>query len=76
MTKYKYISKLITIIICLLILFIITVFSLPDKNKVNDTIMQEVYEEIKTPYKYGLVLVPQDSTLKMDCPTVFKKGTA
>ena len=36
--------------------------------------MQEIYEEVKTPYKYGLVMVPEDDSKKMDCPTVYRKG--
>lgn len=50
-----------------------------DKPKpaiVPDKVMQEVYEEIKTPYKYGLVMVPPDDSKKMDCPSVFRKGFA
>jgi alpha-L-rhamnosidase len=44
-----------------------------NQNRVSNTAMQKIYEEIKTPYKYGLVLVPPDSTKKTDCPTVFRK---
>lgn len=36
--------------------------------------MERIYEEVKTPYKYGLVVAPQDNYHKMDCPTVFKQG--
>ncbi|GAB3996915.1 hypothetical protein GCM10028807_40730 [Spirosoma daeguense] len=36
--------------------------------------MQRVYEEVKTPFKYGLVMTPADNDHKMDCPTVFRKG--
>lgn len=36
--------------------------------------MQEIYEEVKTPYKYGLVMVPEDEQHKMDCPTIFREG--
>lgn len=36
--------------------------------------MKSVYEEVKTPYKYGLVMVPENDSKKMDCPTIFKKG--
>ncbi|TDH29341.1 glycosylase [Segetibacter sp. 3557_3] len=36
--------------------------------------MEQVYQEVKTPHKYGLVLVPTHDSLKMDCPTVFRKG--
>ncbi|WP_460542034.1 glycoside hydrolase family protein [Echinicola sediminis] len=41
---------------------------------ITDSVMQEVYEEIKTPYKYGLVKVPPSNDLKMDCPSIFRKG--
>jgi predicted GH43/DUF377 family glycosyl hydrolase len=50
------------------------IFSQSDKNKVPESVMQEIHKEIKTPYKYGLVLVPPNDSKKMDCPTVFKKG--
>ncbi|MEZ0542186.1 glycosylase [Fibrella arboris] len=36
--------------------------------------MQRIYDEVKTPYKYGLVMTPADNSQKMDCPTVFRKG--
>lgn len=26
------------------------------------SVMEQIYEEIKTPYKYGLVVVPPDNT--------------
>lgn len=44
------------------------------KREITDEVMQEIYEEIKTPHKYGLVMVPPHDSLKMDCPSVFKKG--
>ncbi len=37
-------------------------------------VMSDVYEEVKTPYKYGLVMAPEDQSKKIDCPTVFRKG--
>lgn len=36
--------------------------------------MQEVYEEVKTPYKYGLILTPESDSLKIDCPTIFREN--
>lgn len=36
--------------------------------------MQQLYEEVKTPFKYGLVVVPLSNDKKLDCPSVFKKG--
>ena len=41
---------------------------------VSATKMQSVYEEVKTPYKYGLIIVPESDSQKIDCPTVFRKG--
>ena len=43
-------------------------------NTVSKKTMNEVYEKIKTPYKYGLVLTASDKGKKMDCPTIFRKG--
>jgi predicted GH43/DUF377 family glycosyl hydrolase len=44
------------------------------KKEVPDSIMQKIYNEVKTPYKYGLVLTPENDSKKMDCPSVFRKG--
>jgi predicted GH43/DUF377 family glycosyl hydrolase len=41
---------------------------------VPQAVMEQVYHEVKTPYKYGLVVVPQHDSLKIDCPTVFRKA--
>ncbi|MEI6949282.1 glycosylase [Paraflavisolibacter sp. H34] len=40
---------------------------------VTDSTMQAVYEQVKTPYKYGLVVAPENNAKKMDCPTVFRQ---
>jgi predicted GH43/DUF377 family glycosyl hydrolase len=45
------------------------------EQTVPDSVMQAVYEQVKTPYKYGLVVVPADNSKKLDCPTVFRKGS-
>lgn len=36
--------------------------------------MEQIYEEVKTPYKYGLAVAPADNQHKIDCPTVFRQG--
>jgi predicted GH43/DUF377 family glycosyl hydrolase len=41
---------------------------------VSDKIMQGIYNEVKTPYKYGLVIATDDNSKKADCPSVFRKG--
>src|ERR1044071_1096384 len=58
-----------------LMLSLFTGFSQQGKSVVADSKMQEIYRQVKTPYKYGLVLVPPDDSQKMDCPTVFRKGS-
>ena len=41
---------------------------------VSPKVMEQIYQEVKTPFKYGLVMVPADNDHKMDCPTIFKDG--
>lgn len=43
-------------------------------SQVPQDVMQKVYEEVKTPYKYGLVVRSENDTKKIDCPSVFRKG--
>jgi predicted GH43/DUF377 family glycosyl hydrolase len=38
---------------------------------VSQEVMERVYQEVQTPYKYGLIMVPPHDDLKYDCPTVF-----
>jgi lysophospholipase L1-like esterase/predicted GH43/DUF377 family glycosyl hydrolase len=40
---------------------------------VDPAVLQRIYEEVKTPYKYGIVLRPPPG-LKVDCPNVFRFG--
>ncbi len=49
----------------------------PPKRKqkeVPQSLMQQMYEEVKTPFKYGLVITPADESKKVDCPSVFREG--
>lgn len=39
---------------------------------VPSSVMEQVYEEVKTPYKYGLVVVPPDGDKMVDSPSVFR----
>ena len=36
--------------------------------------MERIYQEVRTPYKYGMVVAPTDNYHKIDCPTVFQEG--
>lgn len=44
------------------------------QKEVPQTVMQQIYDEVKTPYKYGLVVTPYSESKKIDCPSVFRKG--
>ena len=44
------------------------------QKEVSQGVMQQIYDEVKTPYKYGLVVTPADDSKKIDCPSVFRKG--
>jgi hypothetical protein len=39
---------------------------------VPEKVMQEIYQEIKTPYKFGLVMIPPDNSKMMDSPSIFR----
>ena len=43
-------------------------------DTIPQSVMQAVYDEVRTPYKYGLVVAPTDNFHKYDCPTVFRVG--
>ena len=43
-------------------------------QSVSEHKMAEIYEQIKTPYKYGLAIAPTTNNYKVDCPTVFRKN--
>ena len=44
------------------------------QKEVSQSVMQNIYDEIKTPHKYGLVITPENDSKKIDCPSVFRKG--
>ncbi len=58
------------------ILFLLSgIFCTAGLAQVSPGKMQEIYNEVKIPYKYGLVMIPEDDSQKMDCPTIFRKGS-
>ena len=56
----------------ILLTLCITATAQSTHKEVDEQTMRKVYNEVKTPYKYGLVVVTHDSTKKVDCPTVFR----
>ena len=67
-TELKFIMKKSIILAFLL------VHQLTWTQEVPQQKMQQIYEEVKTPYKYGMVITPAERTKKIDCPSVFRKG--
>lgn len=61
------------LIFAILMVFLSCTTSKYVKREITEAVMREIYHEIKTPYKYGLVMVPTDTSYKMDCPSIFKK---
>lgn len=65
--------------ICLLILiavgpvFVSLAGNKPKSQVVPETVMQKIYEEVKTPHKYGMILFPENDSKKLDCPSVFRR---
>src|SRR5665647_630813 len=65
-------------VILLILIAVNAVFFAIGGNKtkpqvVPEKVMQNIYKEIKTPFKYGLVMVPSDDAKKIDCPSIFRK---
>lgn len=57
-----------------ILLFIGSLLTVQAQKPVPDTVMQRIYLEVRTPYKYGLVIAPENDAKKIDCPTIFRKG--
>jgi predicted GH43/DUF377 family glycosyl hydrolase len=66
-TKAQSFTKLFFVFLSVLSVFVV-------QSQVPQTVMQQIYDEVKTPYKYGLVIIPESNSKKIDCPSVFRKG--
>lgn len=67
-----YTKKIILIAIISLTNFMLQSGLSAQVNSVSQAEMQKIYDEVKTPFKYGLVVVPEDKTKMTDCPVVFR----
>jgi predicted GH43/DUF377 family glycosyl hydrolase len=61
-------------LICFFLITLTTQAQVTRPKIVTEQKMQKVFEEVKTPYKYGVVLTSPDSKKMVDSPTVFRKG--
>lgn len=48
--------------------------TLKKDDGVPTAVMQDIYNTVRTPHKYGLVMVPSDNSRKMDCPSIFRRN--
>jgi predicted GH43/DUF377 family glycosyl hydrolase len=69
-SKVQSATKFFFVLFCVLAAFVVQTKA----QDVPQKIMQQIYEQVKTPYKYGLVISPDTITKKIDCPSVFRKG--
>jgi predicted GH43/DUF377 family glycosyl hydrolase len=46
----------------------------PDGPVVDTNTMQRIFEEVKTPFKYGVVLKGENTNEFVDCPSIFRSG--
>jgi predicted GH43/DUF377 family glycosyl hydrolase len=58
------------VLLSLLVFGSITAFA----QKISKNVMQKIYDEVKTPYKYGMVVAPEDNYHQIDCPMVYREG--
>lgn len=58
------------VLLSLLVFGSITAFA----QKISQNVMQKIYDEVKTPYQYGMVVAPEDNYHKIDCPMVYREG--
>src|SRR5690606_40462407 len=61
---------------CLIFLFVVNcslcLNAQPTPSLVPTTVMQKIYDEVKTPYKYGVVLPEPAEGTMVDSPTIFR----
>jgi beta-xylosidase len=48
--------------------------AIPPGRLVDTNTMRQIYDEVKTPFKYGIVIRGESTNVMVDCPTVFRSG--
>ncbi|MGN1263977.1 MAG: hypothetical protein ACI4TW_08060 [Prevotella sp.] len=46
-----------------------------EHSKIPDGVMRQIYDEVKTPYKQGIVMKAHGNGKMVDCPSVFRVGS-
>lgn len=66
--------KFCFLVFCLLLPgFFCSTYAQFDNSQVPEDVMNQIYTEIKTPHKYGLIVVPTDNSVGFDSPSIFRK---
>ena len=47
--------------------------TIPSGRLVDTNVMQQIYHEVQTPFKYGVVLQGADTNELVDCPSIFRR---
>src|ERR1017187_8948406 len=48
--------------------------TIPEGRLVDTNTMQQIYDEVKTPFKYGVVIKGAGTNELVDCPSIFRSG--
>ena len=64
-------KRILTFLLC--VFSMASAFSQTQQAAVSTQRMNEIYAEVKTPFKYGLVIVAKSDSQMVDCPTVFRQ---
>ena len=48
--------------------------AIPATRRVDTNVMQQIYDTVKTPFKYGVVLRGESTNELLDCPSIFRSG--
>ncbi|MBX2842206.1 MAG: glycosylase [Flammeovirgaceae bacterium] len=70
----KNIGSLVAVILGIALLTSCNQMTLISKKDVPQEKMEEIFHEVKTPFKYGIVFQHPDSSKKVDSPSIFRQG--
>jgi len=48
--------------------------AIPEGRNVDTNVLQQIYDEVKTPFKYGVILKGSATNELVDCPSIFRNG--
>ncbi len=73
-SKYKFPVLTILLLFAFNVSYCQVALSEKEVKNISPEQMQAVFDEIKTPFKYGVVFKHPDSTKMIDSPTIFREG--